>query len=623
MQARLWLTVVLIVASGALVLVAGTSKLHEQVMAPYEVASNQSVNALNGLLTKHGAEAVDAATRAAVDAAVLAQLGKAEAPGPDVEAVLLGRAGQQGAPTFAALIKPDGSVAARVGAAVALPDSVAGMPEFAEAKAGLARDGAERLGDKLFHVAVAPAYDANGLAGVVLLGWAYDDGFADRLSQVTGLPAILVSGDQRFGSALKEITPTQLKVREPGGLGAADIAPLPAQLPLLVPERGRYLVSHVPVFFGEQGALQVFSVVDRNQAFVALAGAQAMVIVGTLVLMLLQSLLIWSTLRGVSKPIQLIVDHLGQASAGQTVGILPEAKLSGPFLRLGKQINMLLQAGPPMGRGGPALGTLGSAGMGPAVGPANQPVPTPALGSDLTLDRQHTPAVAAPLVPRLDTPGASGPSAPAASGAGSGLSGLFDDSGADPLAAFRVPQTTPQAPSSPPHSMPPSAPQHQAAQHQAAQHQAQQASAQQQGAQAAPQQGGALSPEATVMFQVPQELLQQSAQTIPPPRTATPQSDDARTVVAAVPQELLSQAGPRHDGLNSADEIHYREVYDKFLETRVQCREDTSDLTYDRFLAKLLKNRQQIVEKHKAKAVRFQVYVKEGKAALRALPVRE
>ena len=36
-----------------------------------------------------------------------------------------------------------------------------------------------------------------------------------------------------------------------------------------------------------------------------------------------------------------------------------------------------------------------------------------------------------------------------------------------------------------------------------------------------------------------------------------------------------------------------------------------------------MKNRQQIIEKHKAKSVRFQVYVKEGKAALRALPVRE
>ncbi len=141
-----------------------------------------------------------------------------------------------------------------------------------------------------------------------------------------------------------------------------------------------------------------------------------------------------------------------------------------------------------------------------------------------------------------------------------------------------------------------------------------------------------MSPEATVMFQVPQELLNQSAQpstgshqAVPPPMAQPPQparADDARTVVAEVPQELLSAAAPRPNVPN-ADEQHYRDVYDKFVETRVQCGEDTTDLTYDCFVAKLLKNRQQIIEKHKAKSVRFQVYVKEGKAALRALPVRE
>lgn len=602
MQAKLWLTVVLIVAAGALVLVAGTSKLHEQVMSPYEVASNQTVNTLNGVLAKHGADAVDAAARAAVDPAVLAQLKKSDPPGPDIEAVLLGKAGQQGAPAFAALIKPDGAVAARIGAAVTLPDNVAGLPEFAEAKAGLMRDGAERLGDKPFHIATAPAFENGALVGVVLLGWPYDDAFADRLSQQVGQPVVLLSGDTRVGSALKELSAASLKVREPGGIGALELQPLPAPLPLLVPERGRYLVNQVPVFLGDQSALQAFTAVDRNQAFLALAWAQAMVLAGTLLIALLQALLIWRTMRSVTGPIEIIVEHLGQASAGQNVGILPEAKLSGPFLRLGKQINMMLQAGPALGRSAPPLGALGSAGMGPAVGAANQPVPTPALGPDLTLERSATPPITPPPPPRGDSGAAM-----AAPGGGSGLSGLFDDgASADPLAAFRVPTTPPRpAPPGPPQDLPAT----QVTPPPAAAQQAQ----------------GAMSPEATVMFQVPQELLQQSASAPPAPASAPVghQTDDARTVVAAVPQELLSQAGPRADGLNNADEIHYREVYDKFLETRQQCHEDVSDLTYDRFLAKLLKNRQQIVEKHKAKAVRFQVYVKEGKAALRALPVRE
>jgi len=40
-------------------------------------------------------------------------------------------------------------------------------------------------------------------------------------------------------------------------------------------------------------------------------------------------------------------------------------------------------------------------------------------------------------------------------------------------------------------------------------------------------------------------------------------------------------------------------------------------------VTKLLKNRQQIVEKYNSRSVRFQVYVKQGKAALRAVPVRD
>ncbi len=135
------------------------------------------------------------------------------------------------------------------------------------------------------------------------------------------------------------------------------------------------------------------------------------------------------------------------------------------------------------------------------------------------------------------------------------------------------------------------------------------------------------------MFQVPESLLAASATAPPkaptpapsppsPPPVSRTSVDDNRTVVAQVPQELLAQVSPKND-VDSADEAHYKEVYEKFVQTRIECGEDTSDLSYDRFVAKLLKNRQQIIEKHKAKSVRFQVYVKDGKAALRALPVRD
>lgn len=156
------------------------------------------------------------------------------------------------------------------------------------------------------------------------------------------------------------------------------------------------------------------------------------------------------------------------------------------------------------------------------------------------------------------------------------------------------------------------------------------------------------NPEATVMFQVPQELLHESqvvrteTPSAPPPASPAPQAtgsffspetgllaeddegeaEEGRTVVAQIPQELLSAAA-KPNQVQDAEQVHFREVYDEFIRTRLQCSEDTSELTYDRFVAKLLKNKQQIVDKYNSKSVRFQVYVKQGKAALRAVPVRD
>lgn len=612
LQLRLWLTVVVIVVAGALVLVIGTSALYERVMLPFDTVSTQSLSAVNAAVIRHGAEAVDAASRASADAAVRAATVKGEMS-PEAEAALLSRAGSQGAPTFALLAKPDGTLAGKAGDAK-LEGPVTGLPVFVEATTGIARDDRFAVDGTAYHLAAAPIYDG-ALVGVVILGWGYDGTFADRLSQQVGAPVILIAGGKRMGSALPELTAEQLNVRGQG-VGDLNIAPLPRFLPLLVPDRTRYTLMSLPVFSGES-QLAIVAATDRNEALRALAYVQALVIAGTLLIALLQLILVWSTIRAVSKPIEIIVDHLSQVSQGNTVGILPEAMLTGQFLRLGKQLNMILQNLPSASRtgaGASSLGALGAPSLPPSVGDPELPATPMRAGQgqapvgELSLGAGAVGAPAKPA-PTVD------PS--------SALSSLFDDGpgAADPLAAFRVPPKQPQPPHPPPpepvqeaddvgaERLPPDSPHH------------------------------AMSPEATVMFQVPQELLKQSAQaslTVPPPSKPAPPSapmpmpmpmplkntDDARTVVAAVPQELLGAIAGR-DGLTSADEAHYKEVYTKFVETRVQCGEDTSDLTYDRFVAKLMKNRQQIIEKHKAKSVRFQVYVKEGKAALRALPVRE
>jgi HAMP domain-containing protein len=71
-----------------------------------------------------------------------------------------------------------------------------------------------------------------------------------------------------------------------------------------------------------------------------------------------------------------------------------------------------------------------------------------------------------------------------------------------------------------------------------------------------------------------------------------------------------------------ADEAQWRSVFQEFLRTRQECGETVEGLTWERFRAKLAKNRDALTQKYACRTVRFQVYVKEGKAALKATPVR-
>jgi hypothetical protein len=84
--------------------------------------------------------------------------------------------------------------------------------------------------------------------------------------------------------------------------------------------------------------------------------------------------------------------------------------------------------------------------------------------------------------------------------------------------------------------------------------------------------------------------------------------------------------GPTKHDENLLDEAgydqHVREVYDEYLRTRERCGEALGSLTEERFRAKLDANRQQLVVKYGCRSARFSVYVKDGKAAIKATPVR-
>ncbi len=90
------------------------------------------------------------------------------------------------------------------------------------------------------------------------------------------------------------------------------------------------------------------------------------------------------------------------------------------------------------------------------------------------------------------------------------------------------------------------------------------------------------------------------------------------TQVKHVPQELIEASAPAVQG----EEGHFREVFEQFLETQKSCGVSVSGLTFDKFVRKLHAARDQVMKRHNAPSVRFTVYVKEGRAALKASPVK-
>ncbi|HWV38136.1 MAG TPA: MXAN_5187 C-terminal domain-containing protein [Vulgatibacter sp.] len=127
----------------------------------------------------------------------------------------------------------------------------------------------------------------------------------------------------------------------------------------------------------------------------------------------------------------------------------------------------------------------------------------------------------------------------------------------------------------------------------------------------------------------------------PPPPSAPPPADPygqaiaeaagggtfnpEATVVAAIPEALLratSRAAAPQAEIDP-EELHIEQVFQDFLRLRSECGESTAGLTLEKFAAKLRNNRAQLMEKYRCRTVRFTAYVKDGKAALKASPVKE
>jgi hypothetical protein len=73
----------------------------------------------------------------------------------------------------------------------------------------------------------------------------------------------------------------------------------------------------------------------------------------------------------------------------------------------------------------------------------------------------------------------------------------------------------------------------------------------------------------------------------------------------------------------SDEPSEWQKVYEDFVALKQQCGESVDGFTYEKFEQTLIKNKEALISRHGATRVKFSVYIKEGKAALKASPQRD
>ncbi|MFO0631672.1 MAG: MXAN_5187 family protein [Nannocystaceae bacterium] len=123
------------------------------------------------------------------------------------------------------------------------------------------------------------------------------------------------------------------------------------------------------------------------------------------------------------------------------------------------------------------------------------------------------------------------------------------------------------------------------------------------------------APAPRVAAPPPPTQTQVAPSTAAKPAAAAPAPAPVQTQVAA---SVAADAGEDEERMR-----YYREVFEEFLQIKIACGENADGFTFDKFVKKLQKNTQDILEKHSdVRDVQFTVYVKDGKAALKAKVIR-
>jgi hypothetical protein len=408
--------------------------------------------------------------------------------------------------------------------------------------------------------------------GQVVLGRALGDTFVQAFSKAAGVEVSILA-EQKFVSSTLTLTdrrslPTSAKPGDSMDFGelsgeAYSLFGL-ASLPLGPPLGAAGATASRALAFQLGGGATAILSTSVGSGFAAVAADQKWVLLSALALVLL-CLLLAGVTPNPAKGIGEVAAAADKIAQGDLALRAPTEGLASQVRRIAVALNAI--AANSSRRTRPASTTKA-----PAAEPTAEAKPTEAA--------KGVAAAEAPTASAEAAAKASPPAPPSDSKPESSLADLFDAQ--PPAPAPAVPKTGPK-------SVPPAPPP------------------------AAPSSPAKASKSSEDLARAMWDSAFSAAQTEPAPAAAAP--SPAATPADAPP----ASPGPAADG----DAQSYDSIYREFTATRERCGEPPDGVTYDQFVAKLLKNQEQLVSKYACKSVKFSVYVKEGKAALKATPVRD
>lgn len=107
-----------------------------------------------------------------------------------------------------------------------------------------------------------------------------------------------------------------------------------------------------------------------------------------------------------------------------------------------------------------------------------------------------------------------------------------------------------------------------------------------------------------------------------PPAFPPPRSGKPGPALGGIPGRGVGVLGDVPADADADEDKHVQQIYLEFLATKQQCGESAAGLTLEKFRQRLQENKATLMAKHACSTVRFSVYVKDGKASLRATPVK-